>query len=349
MNKGFNSSLFISRLAMRALIILWATAASALFVNVTLSPLDTAFTYSPNPATVPHWTDSANSDGKVVRTGASEEGPISLALGLAGMQAITVYGETSAPGASLFQAFVGESEPVIPSGPFAFSYAWTEGGANSVRLSLAGVGAKINVYGAEVRLALKSNATSAESVPVLSKPFADTELSSFYAYQNGFAVGGGLVPVGTWSVAKGPDGEPAAAGPPSGRVSFNVPSNTSLMVMSSWSTKVGIELSLQLAPPPMWHTSGLVPMRLFAHSDGLVRSHVVLDPTVRYRMRIGLPSYEEKQTSIMLRDMVFWGATQDQRDRSVEASPSASVPAARCRSETYLGLILLTAVMCVSA
>ncbi|BEI83646.1 hypothetical protein CcaverHIS002_0402500 [Cutaneotrichosporon cavernicola] len=50
---------------MKALLVLWATTVSALLANVTLSPLDTAFTYASDPALKSRWSDSRDNDGKV--------------------------------------------------------------------------------------------------------------------------------------------------------------------------------------------------------------------------------------------------------------------------------------------
>jgi hypothetical protein len=143
---------------MKALLALvWAATASALLANITLSPLDAAFVYSPDPATSTLWTDTP-SNGSMIRTGAAEGGSFGVTLALPGMQAVTVYGEAQATGEGLLQASAGGSDDIIPMGPFAFSYAWKEGGANSLRLALSGSGATIAIQSAEVRLQLKSDA-----------------------------------------------------------------------------------------------------------------------------------------------------------------------------------------------
>ncbi|BEJ14467.1 hypothetical protein CspHIS471_0402340 [Cutaneotrichosporon sp. HIS471] len=295
---------------MKALLILWATTVSALLVNVTLSPLDTAFTYAPDLASKNHWSDSQDNDGKVIRTGAAESDTVGVALSLPGMKAVTLYGEASAPGSALLQVGTGESESVIPMGPFAFSYTWAAAGPNTLRLSLSGLGAKMSVHRAEVALGVVANATSVESLPIRTEPFGDTNLNSFYIFQGGFKLGSGLVPVGSWEMAKGPNGEAAAIAPPMGRALLNIPSNTSLAVLSAWSTKSATIPHLELAPAAPWMMDGLIPMSLFSESDGLVRWHVVLDPTVRYGLRLILPSFDVKETSVKFRDMAFWGATE---------------------------------------
>lgn len=145
-------------------------------------------------------------------------------------------------------------------------------------------------------------------MPVRREAFAGKQLNLFYSLQALSRTQNGLVTVGEWGVAKGPDGDAVASAPPAARVAVNVPANTSLAVLSAWSTRMDVHLSLQLAPAPLWSTSGLTSMSLYANASGIVQWHVALDPAERYRLRITLPSFEEKDSSVMLRDMTFYGA-----------------------------------------
>ncbi|CAK9787324.1 unnamed protein product [Cutaneotrichosporon oleaginosum] len=287
-----------------------AGTALAVLTNITLSPLDAAFTYTPS-ASSGAWADSGTA--APVRT---SEGDTLAVLSLPGMRGATVYGVSVA-------AAAGERDATtpLPLGPFTYTHTWPAAGAHALRLT-----GPLALHRAVVTLDLPTR--------IRTEAFADPVLNPFYALQAGFRPQNGLVPASAWGSATAPDGGPVALAPPAARAVVNVPANTSMAVLSAWSTPTPTELALLIAPVPLWAAS-LAQMSLYANVTAVVRWHVVLDPAERYRLRITMPGFEDMSDSVMLRDMEFWGAAP-----GTQPSPSGAL------ARTYAtGLPMLAALV----